>query len=884
MFKKLLNRFFDSNEKQIKKMNPIVMLVNELEATIAPLSDEALREKTQSFRDALAKEEVSLKEILPEAFAVIREMIKRVTGERAFDVQLVGALVLQDGKIAEMKTGEGKTLVATIAAYLNALLGNGVHVVTVNDYLARRDAGWYGKALNKLGLTIGCITHESGMILDVEYFDQKHAQDERLAHLKPCARKEAYEADITYGTNNEFGFDYLRDNMVTSLADKVQRPLFYAIVDEVDSILIDEARTPLIISSAASEAVENYTKFSRAVATLQEEIDYELDEKAHSALINDSGISKVERFLGISGLYNDMSLAFHLEAALKAKALFKLDKDYIIKEGEIVIVDEFTGRLMPGRRYSEGLHQAIEAKEGVKIQRESRTMATITFQNYFRMYEKIAGMTGTAETEAEEFIKIYELDVVVIPTNRPVQRLDQHDLIYKTEREKYQAIAEDVKERRKKGQPVLLGTISVEKNEKMSESLRRAGVPHEILNAKNHEREAEIIANAGLKGAVTLATNMAGRGTDIKLTDDIKAVGGLYVIGSERHEARRIDNQLRGRSGRQGDPGESRFYVSLDDDLMRVFGGDKVKNVMEKIGLPDGQPIEHGLVSKSLENAQKRVEGYNFDTRKHLVDYDDVMNKQREVIYALRNKILSIADQQEIIGEEEEIEESHTEEVNATLHKALTQATTLRGIIDIMITDHVDTILLESVRDDEEGMDWDNVLKHLMAIIPFNPSQNKDDILNPLKAAKTNTEIKEAALHLFTKIYDVKSENYGQELMQGFERFVLLQSIDRLWVEHLDTMADLREGISLRSYSQRDPLVVYKSEGFKLFQQMLDLLIENVVKAVYRGQINVAPKKEDTLIGNVPKREGVVPKEKPGPNDPCSCGSGKKYKKCHGKV
>ncbi len=884
MFKKLLNRFFDSNEKQIKKMNPIVMLVNELEATIAPLSDEALREKTQSFRDALAKEEVSLKEILPEAFAVIREMIKRVTGERAFDVQLVGALVLQDGKIAEMKTGEGKTLVATIAAYLNALLGNGVHVVTVNDYLARRDAGWYGKALNKLGLTIGCITHESGMILDVEYFDQKHAQDERLAHLKPCARKEAYEADITYGTNNEFGFDYLRDNMVTSLADKVQRPLFYAIVDEVDSILIDEARTPLIISSAASEAVENYTKFSRAVATLQEEIDYELDEKAHSALINDSGISKVERFLGISGLYNDMSLAFHLEAALKAKALFKLDKDYIIKEGEIVIVDEFTGRLMPGRRYSEGLHQAIEAKEGVKIQRESRTMATITFQNYFRMYEKIAGMTGTAETEAEEFIKIYELDVVVIPTNRPVQRLDQHDLIYKTEREKYQAIAEDVKERRKKGQPVLLGTISVEKNEKMSESLRRAGVPHEILNAKNHEREAEIIANAGLKGAVTLATNMAGRGTDIKLTDDIKAVGGLYVIGSERHEARRIDNQLRGRSGRQGDPGESRFYVSLDDDLMRVFGGDKVKNVMEKIGLPDGQPIEHGLVSKSLENAQKRVEGYNFDTRKHLVDYDDVMNKQREVIYALRNKILSIADQQEIIGEEEEIEESHTEEVNATLHKALTQATTLRGIIDIMITDHVDTILLESVRDDEEGMDWDNVLKHLMAIIPFNPSQNKDDILNPLKASKTNTEIKEAALHLFTKIYDVKSENYGQELMQGFERFVLLQSIDRLWVEHLDTMADLREGISLRSYSQRDPLVVYKSEGFKLFQQMLDLLIENVVKAVYRGQINVAPKKEDTLIGNVPKREGVVPKEKPGPNDPCSCGSGKKYKKCHGKV
>lgn len=896
MLHALLSKLLDSNEKQIAKLRPMVEKVMSWEPAIQKLSTEQLREKTQEFRKRLTQHE-SLDDLLPEAFAVIREAIKRTVGERAYDVQIIAAITLHQGKIAEQKTGEGKTLSAAIAAYLNALEGKGVHIITVNDYLARRDAGWYGKALNLLGLQVACIIHEQAFLLDPAYLDQRHT-DDRLKHLRIVPRKEAYQADVTYGTNNEFGFDYLRDNMVLMLNDCVQRPLHYAIVDEVDSILIDEARTPLIISGAADEAAQKYYTFARIIPQLSSETDYTVDEKMHSATITEIGLKKVERLLGVQNLYEsgDFSLAFHLEAALKAETLYKLDKDYIVKEGEIIIVDEFTGRLMPGRRYSEGLHQAIEAKENVKIQRESQTLATITFQNYFRMYKKLAGMTGTAETEAEEFLKIYNLEVLVIPTNKTAIRKDQNDLIYKTEKAKFKAIAEEVKEAYERGQPVLLGTISIEKNEKMSEYLRHLSIPHNILNAKNHEKEAEFIAQAGKKKAVTLATNMAGRGTDIVLDEEVKKLGGLKVIGSERHEARRIDNQLRGRSGRQGDPGESRFYVSLQDDLMRIFGGERVQNLMERLGLPDDQPIEHGMISKSIESAQKRVEGYHFDTRKRLVEYDDVMNRQREVIYSIRQRILEIAEGREIDSPIDHVTTIETPENIVEEFLNLLKSQTLREMIFQFLKSESQHLLYQSIQEETGERDWPQLKKLVTSIIPLDPT-NAEQLIPYLQGKSQGSELEQEITTFFYKAYEAKTKQLGEDMMKQLERIVLLRTIDSLWVEHLRAIDDLREGIGLRGYGQRDPLVAYKSEAFLMFEQLLTMIKTNVVRAVFRAHLQPAspqPSGSSThrLQTNQPNKT-ISPKthtlpvqkekKKIGRNDPCPCGSGKKYKKCCGK-
>ncbi|MEI6221543.1 MAG: preprotein translocase subunit SecA [bacterium] len=890
MLKKLFGKILDSNEKQVAKLRPIVNTVNELETEIKALSDEGLKTKTTELKVRLEHGE-KLDDILPEALATIRESIRRTVNQRAYDVQLISASVLNKGMIAEQKTGEGKTLSATMAAYVNALEGKGVHVITVNDYLARRDAGWYGRAHHFLGLKVACIIHEQAFIFDPEYIDPKHT-DDRLKHLKPVSRQEAYLADITYGTNNEFGFDYLRDNMVMSLHQKSQRPLHYAIVDEVDSILIDEARTPLIISGASDEAAEKYFTFARITPRLEAEKDYTLDEKMRSVIITEDGLKKVEKLLGLNNIYEsgDMSLPFHLEAALKAEVLYKKDKDYIVREDEVVIVDEFTGRLMPGRRYSEGLHQAIEAKENVKIQRESQTLATITFQNYFRMYKKLAGMTGTAETEAEEFIKIYELEVVVIPTNRDIARKDYNDLIYKTEKAKYKAIAQEIKESHEKGQPVLLGTISIEKNEKLSEYLRRAGIPHNILNAKNHEREAEFIANAGQKKAVTLATNMAGRGTDIVLGEGVREVGGLKVIGSERHEARRIDNQLRGRSGRQGDPGETRFYVSLEDDLMRIFGGERVQGLMDRLGLEEDQPIEHGMISKSIESAQKKVEGYNFDIRKRLVEYDDVMNKQREVIYSIRQRILEIAEQVKSETSIENIEIANAGNIVDEFLNLLS-STNLRQMVFQLIDKELDNILDQSISPESGQRDWKRVGQLITAIIPLD-TPSTENVLNFLQEKENDIEIRDELYTFFEKAYSAKIEQVGEEIMLDMEKVILLRSIDSLWIEHLRAIDELREGIGLRGYGQRDPLVAYKSEAFLLFEQLLNFIQTNVVRAIFRAQVQPQtpqplPKNPSGLQKKAAKtataaEATIIENKKVGRNDPCPCGSGKKFKKCHG--
>ncbi len=898
----ILGKLFDSNDREISKLKTILNDINGLEGKISKLSDSKLKAKFAQLH-LQHKKGKSLDELLPESFALVRESAKRNIKQRHFDVQMISAIVLHQGRIAEQKTGEGKTLSATPAIFLNALTGKGVHVVTVNDYLARRDAGWMGPVFHALGATVATIIHDQAFIFDPKYSDPLK-DDKRLQHLRPVSRKEAYQADVTYGTNNEFGFDYLRDNMAFRLEDQSQRGHHFAIVDEVDSILIDEARTPLIISQPAEEATDKYYKFSKIIDSISPS-DYVVDEKLKTSHLTENGILKIEKILGVDNLYEkDFSSLHHLEQALKARTLFQKDKDYVVKNGEVIIVDEFTGRLMMGRRYSEGLHQAIEAKEGVSIQQESQTLATISFQNYFRMYEKLSGMTGTATTEAEEFHKIYNLDVVEIPTNNPMVRADHPDVIYKTQAAKYTAVANLVEELHKKGQPVLIGTTSIDKNEFLSELLKRKGISHALLNAKNHEKEAEIISHAGEKGVVTLATNMAGRGVDILLGKGAIESGGLFVIGTERHESRRIDNQLRGRSGRQGDTGETRFFVSLEDDLMRIFGGEQVSKVMDFLKMAEDVPIEHGLVSKAIEGAQKKVEGHNFDIRKHTVDYDDVMNQQRKIIYEVRKKILETAFNKDTSLKEEILQKIENE---------------IRNVVVI---------------NSEEGLDYNKIIEEFSDIVPLDPLSNKN-VAEQISTISNPEEIIKFLFNLCKNFYETREKQVGEETARQMEVFTFLNTIDTLWIEHLDTMDDLRSGIGLRGYAQRDPLIEYKREGFELFEKLMVEVDYEVVHRIFKvavagevphqhQQIVVEEKHPEIEVGvsteakelkevlegkslnEVLESEGGVTKVtierggeiiseetygekgqlnkqhgKIGRNDPCYCGSGKKYKKCH---
>ena len=805
-----------------------------MEPEMEELSQEDLAHKTVDFKQRIDNGE-TLQELLPEAFAAVREMSRRVLGMRHFDVQIVGGTILHNGRIAEMKTGEGKTLVATLPAYLNALNGEGVHVVTVNDYLAKRDSEWMGQIYQAMGLSVGLIVHD------------KEARE----------RQKAYAADITYGTNNEYGFDYLRDNMAIYQEQLVQRPLAFAIVDEVDSILIDEARTPLIISGMAEKGSEKYSRFARIAKRMTIDEDYTLDEKAKNVVMTEDGQKKVERELGVSSLYDsEDDAAHHMINALKAKALMKLDRDYVIKDGEIVIVDEFTGRLMFGRRYSDGLHQAIEAKEGVKVENESQTLASITFQNYFRMYKKLAGMTGTAVTEENEFRKIYGLDVIVIPANMPMVRQDMADVVYRTENGKFQAVIEEVAQRHTTGQPVLVGTISIEKSERLSDMLKRRGIGHVVLNAKFHEKEAEIVAQAGGKGAVTIATNMAGRGTDIVLGEGIPDIGGLHIIGTERHESRRIDNQLRGRAGRQGDPGSTQFYLSLEDDLMRLFGADNIAPMMDKLGMDDNEPIENRLISKAIEGAQKKVENLNFDRRKTVLEYDDVLNQQREVIYAQRRQVLM------------------NEELRAEIMEMMRLA----------IEDMVGLYASKDVHPEE----WD--MKSLSTAV-HDLLAFKDFHVDPLAIGKPE-DLVEVIWKMALKAYEEKETQIGPEQMRELERVVVLRIVDAKWMNHLDTMDDLRQGIGLRAYGQKDPLIEYKYEGFEIFENMVNSLREDVIRYIFRVQVierHAAVKGKEVTGGDSPSaapagKTTTVRKDGPkvGRNDPCPCGSGKKYKKCCG--
>jgi preprotein translocase subunit SecA len=825
----------------------------------------------------------------------------------------LGGIVLHQGKIAEMKTGEGKTLVATLPVYLNALTGRGVHVVTVNDYLARRDAVWMGQIYHFLGLSIGCIQHDAAFLYDPSYqASESEKEDEgskrdkkrdvkgsfkvEASYLRPASRQEAYGVDITYGTNNEFGFDYLRDNMVAELDHTVQRKLSYVIVDEVDSILIDEARTPLIISAPAEESTEMYYQFARIVPKLKENTDFNVDEKMRATTLTEEGIAKLEKILGVKNIYEEkgIEVVHHIEQALRAHTLFQKDRDYVVKDGEVIIVDEFTGRLMPGRRYSEGLHQAIEAKEGVEIRRESKTLATVTFQNYFRMYEKLAGMTGTAATSAEEFADVYNLEVVVIPTHEPMIRQDLNDKIYKTELGKFKAVVSEVKRRYEKGQPVLIGTVSIEKNEMLSDMLRKEGIPHQVLNAKNHEKEGAIIAQAGGRGAVTVATNMAGRGVDIILggnppspqeAENIKHLGGLCVLGTERHEARRIDNQLRGRSGRQGDHGSSQFYVSMEDDLMRLFGSDKVRMIMETLRFPEDQPIEHRMVSKSIESAQKKVEGNNFDIRKHVLEYDDVMNKHREVIYKKRRCVLKAWE---------------NEKLKLAGRQTKFKVKLLRKLVLEMIEGEVESLVSHHMAPEHKD-DWNVEEISEAANSIFSPQENIHIDLRNLaqggdhegKNTVLRTKIIEYLVGLAKKYYDVKEKDVAYNNMRQIERLILLRTIDSLWIDHLDAMTRLREGIGLRGYGQRDPLVEYKKEGFHLFQNLLNSIQKQVVYSIYKVSIITRQKslmeraKDKMHLAGAKKTgdgsAGPVAREKISRNAPCPCGSGKKYKKCCGK-
>ncbi len=885
-----LNKLLDSNTKEINRFKPVVEEINALEGKFKKLKDKDFAVKTKEFRERVSKGE-SLEGVLPEAFALAREASFRALGLRHFDVQLMAAMSLAQGKIAEQKTGEGKTLSAVPALYLHSLTGKGVHLVTVNDYLARRDAGWMGPIFNLLGISVSSIISEQSFIFDPSHSDE-NVDDFRLRHLKQVSRKEAYQADVTYGINSEFGFDYLRDNMAPDLASVSQRGYYYAIVDEVDSVLIDEARTPHIISAPDEAPSQRYYEYAKVIDKLTSEQDYKIDEKLRTAHLTDHGISKIEKLYGIADIYEkDFDTVYHLEAALKARALFHKEKDYIVKDGQVILVDEFTGRLMIGRRLSEGIHQAIEAKEGVAIQRESKTLATVSLQNYFRMYERLAGMTGTAVTEAEEFRKIYNLDVVVIPTHVTVTRHDFPDAVYKSGRAKFTAVVAEIERAHKLGQPILVGTTSIEKNEIISQLLKRKGIKHEVLNAKNHLREAQIIADAGKKNAVTIATNMAGRGVDIvlggdmpkhkdgrpksdtpegkaweKIHNEVLELGGLYVIGTERHESRRIDNQLRGRSGRQGDPGNSRFFVALDDEIMRLFGGDKIASIMTRFNMPEDVPLEHALVSKSIENAQVKVEGFNFDTRKHLVEYDDVLNKQREIIYKLRRSIL----------EKSAEGASLKEELQKRLHKVITTN------INVAIAQEVE----EPVAVNEK------IIEDFNTIIPFDEASKKQ-LVSQLEQRHTSEEKAEFLTKISDDLYTKREEQIGENLMRQVERIVMISVIDNLWMNHLDAMDNLRQGIGLRGYAQKDPLVEYKNEGFTMFEKLMWAIDDDIVHRIFKVQVqqqNPLTQQHVHAVTNRP--EGEVSEDKKtnkkttdqaklGRNDPCWCGSGKKFKKCH---
>ena len=840
------------NDREIKRIQSYVDAVNNLEKEIKALSDDQLKVKTPQLQDKLANGS-TLEDILPEAFAVVREASWRTLEMRPFDVQIAGGVVLHEGKIAEMKTGEGKTLMATMPVYLNALTGKGVHVVTVNDYLARRDSEWMGKIYMFLGLSVGMIYHDI-------------PEDER---------KTAYLADVLYGTNNEFGFDYLRDNMKFSKEQMVQRDLHFAIVDEVDSILVDEARTPLIISGQAEESTDKYYKVNQIIPKLKKEEHYLIDEKAKTASLTDEGIAIMENLLNVENLYDPANIeTLHcLNQAVKAHGLFKNEVDYVVKDGEVIIIDEFTGRMMAGRRYSDGLHQALEAKEGVKIENENQTLASITFQNYFRMYEKLAGMTGTADTEAEEFGSIYKLEVIVVPTNQPMIREDCPDVIYRTEDEKFDAAIEEIKELHAIKRPVLVGTISIERSELLSKKLKKSGIKHNVLNAKHHEKEAEIIAQAGQPGAVTIATNMAGRGTDIVLGESIPELGGLHILGTERHESRRIDNQLRGRSGRQGDMGSSRFYLSLEDDLLRIFGSEKISPLMARLGMEDGQPIEHAMVSKAVANAQKKVEAHNFDIRKHLLEYDDVMNRQREVLYTLRREIINTDNAKEL----------------------------LLDMADEVVDDTLAEIAQEKIYPEEWDIEALNELLERQFTVHIKKSGDHELILQgntKLELENCNREIlHDTIMETVIQAYEAKEEGIETDFMRHIEKVIMLQVLDGLWKDHLLGMDHLKEGIGLRGYAQKNPLTEYKKEGFDLFGAMMARIKEETTEYLFKIQINqeiempdergskppqVVEHRGDSEVSAKPvtvRRE----EEKVGRNEPCPCGSGKKYKKCHGR-
>jgi preprotein translocase subunit SecA len=840
MFGTILKKIFGSqNERNLKRIAPLVDEVNGFEPAMRKFSDAALAGKTAAFRQRLDQGE-PLDELFPEAFAVVREASIRTLGMRPFDAQLIGGIVLHQGRIAEMRTGEGKTLAATLPVYLNALTGKGVHVITVNDYLASRDSEWMGAIYRFLGLRVGCIVHG----------------------LTERERQEAYAADVTYGTNNEFGFDYLRDNMAFRREDMVQRELHYAIVDEVDSILIDEARTPLIISGPAEKSTDLYYRINRIIPGLKAELHYAKDEKSRTVNLTEEGVAKAESLLGVENLFDPANIdsLHHVNQALRAHVLFKRDVDYIVQEGKVVIVDEFTGRVMPGRRYSEGLHQALEAKENVKIENENQTLATITFQNYFRMYEKLAGMTGTADTEAEEFAKIYKLEVVVIPTHKRMIREDHPDCIYRTETEKFRASVHEIKDLHQIGRPVLVGTVSIEKSEMVSKMLKKEGIPHTVLNAKHHAKEAEIVAKAGQHGAVTISTNMAGRGTDIVLGPGVADLGGLHILGTERHESRRIDNQLRGRSGRQGDKGSSRFYLSLEDDLMRIFAADRLSGLMQRIGLQEDEPIEHRMISRAIENAQSRVEAQNFSIRKQLLEFDDVMNTQRTIIYQQRREIL--------------------------------QGGSLKAAVMDMAEDLVETLLAECTDPKTYAEDWD--LEKLNIEVPrlfgFDPQWTVESL-----ADTPQEQFAEEFLQRILNRYETREHEFGEAVMRDLESYIMLQTVDSLWKDHLLNMDHLKEGIGLRGYAQQDPLVAYKREGHALFQDMIERLKEESVRLLYHIQIERESQVEQLRreqenqpmyygpADGAPARPQVIRKDrKVGRNDPCPCGSGKKYKKCCG--
>lgn len=870
---KFLSRFLDSNEKQITALNPLIEQINSFETEIKKLKEKDFASKTQELKTRL-QEGSTLDDLLPEAYALVREAARRTIGERHYDVQLMGGIVLHQGKVAEQRTGEGKTLTASLPLYLNALTGRGVHLVTVNDYLARVGAGWLGPVFHLLGMSVSSIINSESFLYDPAF--KAESADWRLTHLKSITRKEAYQADITYGINSEFGFDYLRDNMISDIVQLTQREHHFAIVDEVDSVLIDEARTPHIISAPDTEPTSKYYEIAKLVDRLNPEADFAIDEKMRTAHLSENGITKVEKMLGLPNLYEkDFETVHHIEAALKARALFKREKDYIVRDGQVIIVDEFTGRLLQGRRYSEGLHQAIEAKEGVTIQQESKTLATVSLQNYFRMYEKLAGMTGTAATEAEEFHKIYKLDVVTIPTHRPLVRQDHSDIVYKTTRAKYAAIVDDISDAHKKGQPILVGTTSIDKNEIISDLLKRKGISHQVLNAKNHVKEAMIISEAGKKGAVTVATNMAGRGVDIILGGaapqkeekdfeklnkawerahkEVQEAGGLYVIGTERHESRRIDNQLRGRAGRQGDPGASKFFVSLEDDIMRLFGGDQVGKLMTFFKLPEDVPLEHGMVSKAIEQAQVKVEGFHFDSRKHLVEYDDVLNKQREIIYRRRRSALEGDDHKE-------------------------------DILEILIQEIKEIVRIYAP--EKQEIEREKIITEFASFIPFDDG-SQQQLVKQLEQMHTAQEIEEFLLTLVNDSYEKREQQFTTPVMRQVERWVTLTTIDNLWMDHLDDIDNLREGIGLRGYAQRDPLVEYKNEAFSMFERLVSNVEHEIAQRIFRAQVQMAPGQVSTQLPKVePLIQAVPPTPIPNVNiDPLnSLIGGRKSQQITGKT